>query len=217
MSFDRLAKTYGALEAIGAGGKMQRCRLALLDAIPAPRQVLLAGEGHGRFLPECIRRFPNARIVVVDASAEMLDVARKRVAVSRQSTARVEFVHADLCQWQSPGGGFDLIVTQFFLDCFPAATLAAVVARLAELATADAQWLVADFQIAASGWARWRSRAIVGLLYGFFRAVCGVAAGQLVAPDAALQQAGFFRHRRVTSEWGLLKSEWWRRGGAAAS
>jgi len=52
----------------------------------------------------------------------------------------------------------------------------------------------------------------VGLLYGFFRVVCGVAADHLVAPDTELGKAGFSRHARVTSEWELLKSEWWRRG-----
>ena len=39
MNFDRLAKVYGPLEAVTAGGKLQRCRVALLDAIPVPRRV----------------------------------------------------------------------------------------------------------------------------------------------------------------------------------
>ena len=72
MSFDRLARIYGVLEAITAGGKMQKCRVAFLDDIPAPRKVLLAGEGHGRLLWECVRRYPESRIVVVDSSAGML-------------------------------------------------------------------------------------------------------------------------------------------------
>ena len=33
----------------------------------------------------------------------------------------------------------------------------------------------------------------------------------LVPPDGALAKAGFTRHRRESHEWGLLKSEWWRR------
>jgi len=210
MNFDRLAKAYGSLEAITAGTRLQRCRVAFLDAIPVPRRVLLAGEGHGRFLPECVRCFPHARIVVVDASAVMLEVARKRLT-QPGAAARVEFVHADVSHWEGAGGGFDLIVTQFFLDCFPAGALARVVARLAALATPDAHWLVADFHLAAGRWARWRSRLIVELLYRFFRLVCGVEADRLIEPDAYLEDAGFCCHRRVTSEWGLLKSEWWRR------
>jgi SAM-dependent methyltransferase len=212
MNFDRLAKAYGLLERITAGTKLQRCRMAFLGALPEPRQVLLAGEGHGRFLRECVRRFPNARIVVVDGSGTMLDVARHRLARAKAPTGRVEFVHADVARWEGADGGFDLIVTQFFLDCFPAAALAAVVARLGTLAAPDAHWLVADFQIAPSGLARWRSRVIVGLLYRFFRVVCGLEADALVVPDEALVAAGFSCHARRTSEWGLLKSEWWQRG-----
>jgi hypothetical protein len=46
----------------------------------------------------------------------------------------------------------------------------------------------------------------------FFRVVCRLKARALVPPDAEIQKPGFSRHRRMTGEWGLLKSEWWRRG-----
>ena len=212
MSFDRIARYYEALETIAAGGKMQRCRLAFLEDIPVPRKVLLAGEGHGKFLLECVRRYPGAKIVVIDASAAMLEVARSKLAVLESAHSRVEFVHADVLQWESPAGGFDLIATHFFLDCFPTDPLADVVARLGELASPDAHWLLADFQIAPTRWAGLRCRVIVGLLYGFFRMVCGLKANSLVSTDENLNKAGFHRHGRRTSEWGLLKSEWWRRG-----
>lgn len=207
MSFDRLAPFYQAMEWVSVGGKLQHCRLAFLDEIPAPRKVLLAGEGHGRFLPECVRRFPSADIVVVDSSARMLEIAK-----SKSQTSRVEFVHADLLKWTPSDAGFDLIVTNFFLDCFPADQLAAVVGRLGKLASPDANWLLADFEIAPSRLARLRSRVILGLLYRFFRLTCGLHAESLVSPNVDLENAGFSLNRRLTSDWGLLKSEWWRRG-----
>ena len=212
MSFDRIARSYGVLETVAAGTKMHRCRVAFLDEIPVPRNVLLAGEGHGRFLLELVRRYPEARIVVVDSSAAMLRVARNRLLEHGTSHARVDFVHADILQWDAPAGCFDLIVTHFFLDCFTAESLAAVVARLGGVASTDAHWLLADFQIARSRWARLRCRLIVGLLYRFFRVVCGLAADSLASADGDLGMAGFHRHRQTTYEWGLLKSEWWRRG-----
>ena len=145
--------------------------------------------------------------MVVDSSARMLEIARSKV-----NSDRVEFVRAELPEWNAPHGGFDLIVTNFFLDCFPADELERVVARLGELAAPAANWLLADFEIAPAGPARWRSRMIVSLLYQFFKLATGLKAGALVAPDTELEKAGFSRHRRITSEWGLLKSEWWRRG-----
>lgn len=206
MSFDRLAPFYRMMEGLAAGGKMQRRRLAFLAEIPVPRNVLLAGEGHGRFLPECVRRFPEARIVVVDSSEKMLEIARREVA-----SERVGFVRADLLEWDGPRGQFDLIVTHFFLDCFPPDELAKVVGKLGELAAPAADWLVADFEIAPAGPARWRGRLIVAALYRFFRIVTGLKADALVPPDGDLEKAGFTRHRREVREWNLLKSEWWRR------
>lgn len=206
MGFDRLAPFYRSMELLAAGGKMQRCRIRFLGDIPPPRAILIVGEGHGRFLPECLRHFPQARITVVDSSRRMLEIARRRT-----SSDHVEFIHADILDLVGPSARYDLIVTHFFLDCFPADQLAIVVAKLGKMAAPAADWLLADFEIAPTGAARWRSRAIVATLYCFFRSATGISAKHLVPPEADLESAGFTRHRRETSDWGLLKSEWWTR------
>jgi len=208
MSFDTLAPFYRLMESIAAGKKLQHCRTAFLDEIPPPRRILLAGEGHGRSLPEFVRRFPEAEITVVDFSSRMLDIARKQLPAPNPA---VEFIHADLLTWDSPRAGYDLIVTNFFLDCFPPEQLSAVVSKLATLATPSANWLLADFEIPPHGPAKWRSRIIVGLLYAFFRIVCGLKAKALVPPENDLKNSGFHLHQRLTRDWGLLKSEWWQR------
>ena len=210
MSFDRLAPFYRAMEFFTAGGKLQRCRTAFLGEIPVPSRILLAGEGHGRTLAAVVKKFPDAQIVVVDSSAGMLEVAR----ANGPTGDRVEFVLADLLTWEAQPGSFDLIVTNFFLDCFPADQLPVVVSNLAKVATPQASWLLADFQVAEGPVAGLRSKVILALLYAFFRVVCGLEAEKLHSPDAALAQAGFSRQQRVTSEWGLLKSEWWLRVSA---
>jgi ubiquinone/menaquinone biosynthesis C-methylase UbiE len=204
MSFDRLAPFYRVLEAVTAGRKLQRCRLAYLAEIARPQRVLLAGEGHGRVLPTCLAQFPEAKIVVIDSSARMLEIARSQV-----HSERVSFVHADLLTWDPATTSFDLIVTHFFLDCFTPLELEAVVEKLAQFASPAANWLLADFEIAPAGMARLRSRMIVALLYQFFHLVCRLRPRTLTAPDRLLERAGFTRHRRTTWDWGLLKSEWW--------
>ncbi len=207
MSFDHLAPFYQAMETIAAGQKLQRCRIAFLAEIPAPQRVLLAGEGHGRFLPECLRQFPKAKIIVADSSLQMLKIAQAKV-----TSAQVEFIHIDLLKWTEPTYKFDLIVTNFFLDCFSKDELVAVITHLSELATPTAEWLIADFEIATTRFARLRCQIIIALLYRFFRRVCGLRARALISPNPELQRVGFMLHRRVTYDWGLLKSEWWRRG-----
>jgi hypothetical protein len=118
---------------------------------------------------------------------------------------------ADLLFWQAPKK-YDAIVTCFFLDCFPADTLANVIAKLANCATDDATWLVVDFAIPQSGLAHYRARIVHTLMYAFFRSVVGLSAKCLVAPDDLLRAQGFRLAARQDSEWGLLRSDLWQRG-----
>lgn len=212
MSFDRLAPFYRAMEWLLAGGKLQRCRVAWLAEIPEPRRILLVGEGHGRFLEVCARRFPQATITCVDASGGMLRVAETRWRAAGGRPEAIEFVQAHLPEWSGGDGLFDLIVTNFFLDCFPAAQLGPVVAALARRAAPGAHWLIADFNVPARGWQRGRARLILASAYAFFRWATALPARQLIPPDEFLSAAGFCLTRRKLAEWGLLHADVWVRG-----
>ena len=212
MSFDRLAPHYRWMEAVLAGRKLQRCRVAWLGEVRDCRRVLIAGVGLGRFLESALRGMRGAEFVCVDASAAML--ARARASAQRTGEdARVSFVHASLPEWKPERADCDLIVTHFFLDCFPEPQLSQVVARLASAATPDARWLLADFQIPPRGAARLRARLVLALAYAFFRVTTRLAANRLAAPDDALVRNGFRLQRRMTANWNLLHSDVWARSG----
>jgi len=209
VNFDRLAPHYDRLETLLAGPRLQHCRTAWLDTVADARQALVAGCGHGRGLEPLLRRSPSVRVTALDASAGMLAVARHRLP--EPLAARVQFVHAELPDWPAPRGRFELIVTDFFLDCFPPGPLEAVVRHLAAAAAPAARWLVADFALPSRGLARLRARAVHALMYACFRRVTGLPARRLTEPDAFLRSAGFARTGRRESEWGLLRSDCWRR------
>jgi len=211
MSFDTLAPHYRWMEILLAGEKLHRCRTRFLDEIPAARNILLMGEGHGRSLVECRRRFPHARLTCVDASARMLAQARCNLARHKLNTDGIEFRHADVFHWTPTPATYDLIVTNFFLDCFRPEQVAQIISRLAIAATPDANWLLADFQVPRAGWKRLRSRLIIGSLYTFFRVMTRLPAKKLTPPDPFLERARFTLQRRAETEWGLLHSDWWRR------
>ena len=213
MSFDRLAPHYRWTEALFAGSRLQRCRVALLDAIPAPEQVLIYGEGNGRFLVELLRRFPMARVTVVEASAVMIDLARSRLQREGLASAAVTFVQADALDWEPPASCFDLIVTCFFLDCFREDQLELLIPRIAEAALPDARWLLSDFQIAKSGLRRVRSRIVVKTLYRIFRLMTQLPGREIVDPTPLLQAAGFTCERREEQDHDLLYSAVWRHAG----
>ncbi len=206
MNTDHLAPFYQVLETLAFGPLLQRCRLAHLDQIPAPQHILLAGEGHGRSLRACTERFPDSRITVVDSSTRMLETARKI-----HPPDHIDFIHANLLDWQAPAARHDLIVTHFFLDCLTASQLPRIIDSLARSATDDAHWLVADFAIPPSGPARLAARTLLRTLYLFFKLTTRLQANTLVPPDPHLRTNGFSLHSRQPHAAGILKAELWRR------
>jgi len=209
MSFDRLAPHYRWMEAVLAGGKLQRCRTAFLDEAKTARRALIVGEGNGRFLSVLLRVNPSVRVLCVDGSARMLERACARLAREGLNVHQVEFLHADATTWSPPRAGFDLLVTHFFLDCFRPEQLAEIVGRLSAAAAPDARWLIADFCEPAQGPARWRARSMLALMYWFFRAITGLPARRLTPPDSFLEQHGFQLQSRRRAEWGLLHTDVW--------
>jgi ubiquinone/menaquinone biosynthesis C-methylase UbiE len=206
MSFDTLAPHYRWMERVLAGQKLQRCRTEFLAKIPGPNRALLMGEGHGRFLTAFVKRFPQSEVVCVDASEKMLAQAQQSV----MSPIKIEFVRADIFHWE-PQKDFDLIVTNFFLDCFTPAQLTTVIKKLTHAATAEANWLVADFCEPVSGWKKWRARWILTSMYLFFRVATKLPASHLTSPDTLLIENGFALQNRAVYDWGLLHADLWRR------
>jgi SAM-dependent methyltransferase len=209
MSFDRLAPYYTWMEILLAGDRLQHCRTAWLDQLAGCNDILIAGVGHGHFLAACAKRFPNARITSVDASAAMLRHARQRGVAAGARLEQLDFVHATLPGWNPPPQAFDAIVTHFFLDCFAPQELAPVVASLAKSARANAVWLLSDFAVPPRGLARHRARAVHALMYAFFRRLTDVRARAVTDPDPFLTAAGFRLAGRKSAEWGLLRADRW--------
>jgi len=213
MSFDRLAPHYRWLEFVLAGNKLQLCRTAFLNHLSDAQEILILGEGNGRFLAELGRRgAARARITCVDSSAGMLSLAQSRIAHVRDRDMEIEFVHADALQWEpSRGRTYDAVVTHFFLDCFRPEQLQQLIAKLSAAATGQACWLLADFQIPNRGWRRLRARVIHRLMYVFFRLMTRLPADSLTSPDPFLQENGFTLRKRRLSNWNLLHSDLWER------
>lgn len=105
-------------------------------------------------------------------------------------------------------------MTHFFLDCFQREELAALVSKIAASATTDARWLLADFREPDRGWRRWRGRAALALMYGFFRAATGLSASRLTPPDGFLKAGGFRLAARRLENFELPHSDLWRRTAA---
>jgi ubiquinone/menaquinone biosynthesis C-methylase UbiE len=209
MNFDRLAPHYRWMEVVLAGQKMQQCRVAWLDEVRSKRNILLVGEGNGRFLTACAQAMPDAELTYVDASRAMLTQAERRWSKTAPNKQKVNFLHATLPEWTPPPGAFDLIATHFFLDCFQASELERIAANLAQAAAPGACWLISDFNEPAGGYRRWRAKMVLASAYAFFRVTTQLPATRLCPYEHLMTRQGFRLKRHLKADWDLLRSELW--------
>jgi len=213
MNFDRLAAHYHWMEIFFAGGLMQRCRTTFLPHTINCRHALLVGEGTGRFLVQLLRANPRIQITCVEQSESMIKQARQRLVRERLDDSQIQFQQIDVLHWTPPKEKFDLVVTNFFLDCFRAEQLQKLIPLLAGSATAEAIWLLADFRVPERGWQRWRANVILALLYAFFKITTALSANRLTPPDNFLAANGFKLIDRRQANFGFAHADLWSRGG----
>ena len=137
--FDGLAPHYSWIEKVAFGGMLQWCRTALVSDLADARRVLILGEGDGRFVQAFLAHNPAASVHVVDGSPRMI-----ALACHRAGCERVTWQVADARAVEPPRAEYDLIVTNFFLDCFGPDDLARLIPRVAVALQPGGRWLVAD-------------------------------------------------------------------------
>jgi SAM-dependent methyltransferase len=213
MNCDRVARAYKTLEYLSFGGALQSCRVMYLDEIGDCRNALLCGDGDGRFLAELLCANRNVDVDFVDLSAGMIDVARRRIdAIGSEASKRTRFHATDVRDFDSADGSlYDLISSQFFLDCFDEDEISSVARKLATLAHPGARLLLSDFRIPARGISRYIDAAIVRGLYGAFRLTTGLRVTRLPDYEGALERVGFRKEKETLKRGGLLVASLWQR------
>jgi ubiquinone/menaquinone biosynthesis C-methylase UbiE len=210
MSFDAVAWIYGALETIVFGNALQRARTAFAGALRDRRNALLAGEGNGRSLGALLTSNRDLRVTCVDSSAKMIELGRKRLRDSQQ-LARVEFVHADLLEAELPRSDYDLVVTNFFLDCFDEDELPLVVAKIGSFTAPVSTWIISEFALPSRGPARVVGKVLIAVMYRFFWLTAGISASRLPHYRPLLEQHGFRCVKRREFVSGIVRAELWER------
>ena len=208
-NFDGLAKWYHVLELSTFGVELERARFAHIKSLAECRDILLLGDGDGRFLKKLLKVSPNCRVRSIDASAEMLKMAEKRL--SPEQRARVTFECADAMTVDLPTFAYDGVATVFFLDCFTDEQAALLIGRVANALRPGGTWIFADFSIPASGPQRIAAHVVTGLLYAFFRWCTRIAARRLPDSEGAITKAGLTPVVSTKFVFGLLRSVTFRR------
>ena len=210
MNCDALAPYYNVLEHLSFGNFLERTRCAFLEEATRSRKAILCGEGDGRFLARLLEVNSSVEVDVVDLSPRMVQLAERRVARNGQRFRdRVRFHVCDVRNFVPTLGGYDLIVTHFFLDCFSNTDLPGVVATLANCANSDARWIVSEFHVADGPVGRVWTHAVIRCLYAAFRFTTGLRVTRLPNYVAALEQQGYSHSCEKKILGGLLHSSLW--------
>jgi SAM-dependent methyltransferase len=215
-NFDRLARLYRWLEYASFGPMLERCRFYFLPACATARRALILGDGDGRFTQRLLQANPFLEVDAVDASAQMLQQLRQRVASSGTDDAlRVHTLRADIRAFtperRDNDPGYDLVVSHFFLDCLTPNEIDALADRLRECLAPDALWLISDFAIPQRGWLRPVAQLVVRSLYFAFDCLTRLRIKKLPDYAGALEQHGFFQVQQKTFLGGLLTTELWQK------
>lgn len=214
MGFNLVARPYALMERLVFGSALQRARCAYLEQIASHANVLLLGDGDGRFL-EALLAVPGAkfeRIVSVDASERMLALARQRVG----DDPRVEWIGHSVEEFCPPADFHaDVVVAHFFFDCFTDQELDKIVPRIGRWTAEPAEMVVTEFAIPPGGRIRrMLARLLIWKMVLFFRVTAGISARKLADFHPRLEASGWGLQARNTFRVGLIEAQVWLRSSA---
>jgi ubiquinone/menaquinone biosynthesis C-methylase UbiE len=207
MNADPIARAYRWLEYAAFGYALEDARFDFLAYAINAHRVLILGEGDGRFLARLLECNRHASITVIDSSARMMELARRRVQAGDLS--RVQFINGD---WSVlPAVSFDLIVSHFFLDVLDSWEAEAVIGKVSAVLAPGAAWLISEFDVPSGVFRQLHARLWLRIMYAFFAATTGLHASKLPPYRDCLARYGFaeidYRERKL----GLIRSQVWRK------
>ena len=210
MNCDGIAPYYQALEYLSFGRSLERRRFASLNDVKGSKKALICGGGDGRFLARLLSQNPSVNVDFVDLSANMIKLAERRVRTTGANTlARTRFCVGDIREFKPQPNGYDLIVTNFFLDCFSQLEISRIISLLASWAASGAHWIIADFREVDGAIRRIWSRYTIQALYAAFRLSTGLQVRRLANYAPYLLNAGFQCKQMEYGCGGLLYSSLW--------
>ena len=174
--FDLVAPFYSTLVSIAFGKSLLKAQLTFLDEIEEESSVLVIGGGNGAILSHS--SFNRAfSIDYLELSSKMIELAQSK----GRHLENISFINQDFFEHQ---GKYDLIICNFFLDCFNKADLLRAIKRLDLLMNSGAKLIVTDFQDTG----RKRHKWLVSLMVGFFQITVNLQADKLLDIQNELRQ-----------------------------
>jgi len=210
-NFDGVASSYLFLETITFGNQLQKCRTSMISHLTNSKRALVLGEGNGRFLEAFCKANPLAEILVIDESPRMLDLAKRRIANANPPiNNQIEFRCANVFEILPLTGTFDLIVCNFFLDCFTSSEIGHLLGLFRQMLFGEGLLVVGDFRKPHSIFGKIIGEFILKFMHVFFQKTAGISATELTDLHAILQERSFQKAVEKKLFFGFLNSSIWK-------
>lgn len=155
--FNRIAGIYDPLARFVFGSSLIQSQLYFLPQLKDCKNILVLGGGTGRSLKDLRIINSNAKIVFIDASANMLKRARKNIGDDR-----IEFICGSVDEIPL-SEKYDAVILYNFLDLFSNESLSYSLKQIKMTTDRNSLWLVADF-VSINLW----HRLLLRVMYLFF-------------------------------------------------
>lgn len=202
-NFNSVALIYDALAGMVFGKSIQKAQSVWLGSIPDNSKVLILGGGTGFILEELDRLELSLKVTYIEPSSSMMCQARKRLPL--------KFIEVDFIQDTHVAalgiGGFNVVITSFFLDVFTQGQLSKVVQQISSLVDEGGAWLLTDFVTTGIWW----QNALIKLMYLFFKVTVGLEGNRLLNFEAYLSEAGYRSVKQKCFYYGMIRSDIYKR------
>ncbi len=186
INYDNIAWSYDWLSRIVFGSAIRNAQIQILPFIGDRKNVLIAGGGTGWILEEITKLYPSGlRITYIDISAKMIRRSKKRAAGLNE----VNFINQSINTVTLKEDYYDVIITPFFLDNFSHVECNNIFKKLHKCLKQNGKWLYSDFELKQKN-KLWH-KAIVKLMYLFFKITCNIQANQLPDVDIYFLQHNY--------------------------
>ena len=198
--FDKIAKYYNLLEILAFGKILYGTRLYLLTRNSNPNNILLVGEGTGCFLKYLVNCYPKSSITIVDSSNRMIKKMREYNQISK--VQNITILQQDYFK-HIPAAKYDLIYTNFFLDCFKSTDVLKIIAKIRVMLNETGEWNDVDFTVPHKGnlLNYYYNKLIIKVLYKSFRLICKIESASIKDVDFDYQKLGFILDREMVYQF----------------
>ncbi|MCJ8329163.1 MAG: class I SAM-dependent methyltransferase [Lentisphaeria bacterium] len=197
--FNTLAGIYDLLSRIALLGRIQKSQLDVLAHIGPANRALIVGGGTGVFLPKLLEKLPELKIDWIDSSDKMIANTKRRLTETQ--CKNIIFHSCDIADFHTDES-YDLIISNFFLDCFMHEKLANIIKSLDDKLEVNGIWIVCDFKQCGL-----ISKLYIKMMYLFFRAICGIQATHISDYFKSIEMLGYKEEEKLGYMNGFIQAE----------